>query len=208
MESDDNNNNKATSNTNANSNNIKKKRNHSKKSMKKKKKSTKKDFTTNNNNNLEPEKTNTEEGLFKRKKTKKELNREKKIKQECAIKLMEFWKIIGTEISDSEFQPPQLSLSKIKKLVKTDEDVKLISSELPIIFGKACEIFISELALRAWVYTSNNERIVISSDDIAEAIAETPEYDFLSDLIPREDFSKLQSRKVIVLNSFFKYYIC
>eukprot|EP01045_Picozoa_sp_COSAG04_P062701 COSAG04_NODE_32891_length_192_cov_26.473118_1_plen_43_part_10 len=37
------------------------------------------------------------------------------------------------------------SRGTIKKIMKTDEDVRMISAEAPVIFGKACEMMIIEL---------------------------------------------------------------
>lgn len=42
--------------------------------------------------------------------------------------------------------------------MKLDEEVKMISQEAPLLFAKAAEIFISELALRSWVQTEENKR--------------------------------------------------
>lgn len=42
--------------------------------------------------------------------------------------------------------------------MKSDEDVQMISSEIPVLFAKACEIFITELNYRAWVYTLDSKR--------------------------------------------------
>ena len=47
---------------------------------------------------------------------------------------------------------------RIKKIMKLDEDVKMISAEAPVLFGKACEMFIHELTMRAWVHTEDNKR--------------------------------------------------
>ena len=35
---------------------------------------------------------------------------------------------------------------------------KMISAEAPILFAKACELFILELTLRAWMHTDENKR--------------------------------------------------
>jgi hypothetical protein len=35
---------------------------------------------------------------------------------------------------------------------------QMISAEAPVLFSKACEIFISELSLRAWIHTEDNKR--------------------------------------------------
>ena len=34
----------------------------------------------------------------------------------------------------------------------------MISAEAPVLFAKACEIFINELTLRAWTHTEENKR--------------------------------------------------
>lgn len=51
-----------------------------------------------------------------------------------------------------------LPLARIKKIMKLDEDVKMISAEAPLLFAKAAEIFIHELTLRAWIHTEDNKR--------------------------------------------------
>jgi len=51
-----------------------------------------------------------------------------------------------------------LPLARIKKIMKLDDDVKMISAEAPMLFAKAAEIFIHELTLRAWVHTEDNKR--------------------------------------------------
>lgn len=51
-----------------------------------------------------------------------------------------------------------LPLARIKKIMKLDDEVKMISAEAPMLFAKAAEIFIHELTLRAWVHTEDNKR--------------------------------------------------
>ncbi|KRX00273.1 Histone-fold [Pseudocohnilembus persalinus] len=51
------------------------------------------------------------------------------------------------------FKNHQLPLARVKKIMKSDEDVRMISSEAPVLFAKACEIFIIELTHRAWLFT-------------------------------------------------------
>lgn len=70
-------------------------------------------------------------------------------------------------------------MARIKKIMKLDDDVKMISAEAPVLFAKvrivilrvlicktiilifkmqAAEIFIHELTLRAWIHTEDNKR--------------------------------------------------
>ena len=44
-----------------------------------------------------------------------------------------------------------LPLARIKKVMKNDDEVKMISAEAPILFSRACEIFIADLTCRAFM---------------------------------------------------------
>lgn len=63
----------------------------------------------------------------------------------------------------------------------------MISAEAPIIFAKACEIFVLELTLRSWMQTEENKRRTLQKSDVASAITKTDTFDFLIDIVPRED---------------------
>merc|ERR1719447_1263646 len=71
--------------------------------------------------------------------------------------------------------------------MKLDDEVKMISAEAPILFSKAAEIFISELSLRAWIHTGDNKRRTLQRNDIAMAITKYDQFDFLIDIVPRDD---------------------
>lgn len=134
----------------------------------------------------------------------------------------------------SDFKTHNLPLARIKKIMKSDEDVRMISSEAPALFARACEIFILEvrskgtvrvspgvlpppaartarrddtwalpqsnrplsslslsspqLTLRAWAHSEENKRRTLQRSDVAGAIAKTDIFDFLVDIVPREEF--------------------
>jgi len=69
--------------------------------------------------------------------------------------------------------------------MKTDEEVRMISAEAPIIFAKACEIFITELTMRAWCISEKNKRRTLQKADIADALKQSDMFDFLIDIVPR-----------------------
>src|SRR3990167_6308670 len=71
----------------------------------------------------------------------------------------------------------------------------MISQEAPVLFVKACEIFIRELTLRAWLQTEENKRKTLQRNDIAAAISKTDVFDFLIDIVPRDDL-KLAHKKL------------
>merc|ERR1711915_726225 len=75
----------------------------------------------------------------------------------------------------------------IKKIMKLDEDVKMISAEAPVLFAKAAEMFIHELTMRAWIHTEDNKRRTLQRNDIAMAITKYDQFDFLIDIVPRDD---------------------
>ncbi|WMV40597.1 hypothetical protein MTR67_033982 [Solanum verrucosum] len=85
--------------------------------------------------------------------------------------------------------PHSLPLARIKKIMKkSSDDVKMISGEAPIVFSKACELFIEELTKRAWIIMTNNNmhekrRSTLQKDDVASAIIATDVFDFLVNLV-------------------------
>ncbi|PPD68556.1 hypothetical protein GOBAR_DD34560 [Gossypium barbadense] len=90
----------------------------------------------------------------------------------------------------SDFKNHSLPLARIKKIMKADEDVRMISAEAPVIFAKACEIFVLELTLRSWIHTEENKRRTLQKNDIAAAISRTDVFDFLVDIIPRDELKE------------------
>jgi nuclear transcription factor Y, gamma len=93
-----------------------------------------------------------------------------------------------TEIDQTnDFKNHSLPLARIKKIMKADEDVRMISAEAPVVFAKACELFILELTLRAWIHTEENKRRTLQKNDIAAAITRTDIFDFLVDIVPRDE---------------------
>ena len=80
--------------------------------------------------------------------------------------------------------PHSLPLARIKKIMKrSGEDVKMISGEAPIIFSKACELFIEELTLQSWMVTLQMKRRTLHKEDGAAALVATDIFDFLAEMI-------------------------
>ena len=98
-----------------------------------------------------------------------------------------------------DLKTQSLPLARIKKIMKLDGDVKMISAEAPMLFSKAAEIFIHELTLRAWVHTEDNKRRTLQRNDIAMAITKYDQFDFLIDIVPRDELkqSKAQSDNTV-----------
>lgn len=85
------------------------------------------------------------------------------------------------------FKSTVLPLARIKKVMKTDSEVRMISAEAPILFAKGCDIFITELTMRAWIHAEENKRRTLQRSDIATALQKSDVFDFLIDLVPREE---------------------
>eukprot|EP00740_Mantoniella_antarctica_P019930 CAMPEP_0198684794 /NCGR_PEP_ID=MMETSP1468-20131203/12684_1 /TAXON_ID=1461545 /ORGANISM="Mantoniella sp, Strain CCMP1436" /LENGTH=88 /DNA_ID=CAMNT_0044429869 /DNA_START=417 /DNA_END=683 /DNA_ORIENTATION=- len=73
--------------------------------------------------------------------------------------------------------------------MRFDEDVDSVSSEAPVFFAKACEMFILELTLRAWIHSEGNlwnhtnTCQKLQRNDIGAAVTKTDIFDFLADIV-------------------------
>ncbi|XP_010923870.1 nuclear transcription factor Y subunit C-3 [Elaeis guineensis] len=102
-----------------------------------------------------------------------------------------FWASQYQEIlATTDFKNHSLPLARIKKIMKADEDVRMIAAEAPVLFARACEMFILELTYRSWAQTEDNKRRTLHKNDIAGAITRTDVFDFLVDVVPREDLKE------------------
>ena len=104
--------------------------------------------------------------------------------------LSSFWKEQLKVVQSYEEQTEQdfkthndLPLARIKRIMKSDEDVRMISAEAPVLFAKACELFILDLSIRSWNYSQLHKRRTLQKEDIREAIQKTDIFDFLVDVI-------------------------
>jgi nuclear transcription factor Y gamma len=103
--------------------------------------------------------------------------------------LTTYWQhvISHLETETHDYKLHQLPLARIKKVMKADPEVKMISAEAPILFAKGCDIFITELTMRAWIHAEENKRRTLQRSDIASALAKSDMFDFLIDIVPREE---------------------
>lgn len=105
--------------------------------------------------------------------------------------LTAYWQqtINHLESDTHDYKLHQLPLARIKKVMKADPEVKMISAEAPILFAKGCDIFITELTMRAWIHAEENKRRTLQRSDIASALSKSDMFDFLIDIVPREESS-------------------
>jgi nuclear transcription factor Y gamma len=79
-----------------------------------------------------------------------------------------------TEINQiTDFKTHSLPLARIRKIMKDDSDVRRITGEALVLFEKACEMFIQELTLRAWLHAEEDKRRTLQKSDVAAALAGT-----------------------------------
>ncbi|KAF7682763.1 Nuclear transcription factor Y subunit C-4 [Astathelohania contejeani] len=93
------------------------------------------------------------------------------------------------ETEPLDYKKLQLPLARIKRLMKVEEEVKMVASEVPILFSKVAEIFIEELTLRAWLNTEENKRRILQKNDLSAAVRTSDMFDFLIYIIPRNDMT-------------------
>jgi nuclear transcription factor Y gamma len=75
-----------------------------------------------------------------------------------------------------------LPLARIKRVMKSDEDVRMISAEAPILFAKACEMFVLDLTIRCYAYSEHNKRGGLEREDVYQVLKETDIFDFLAEV--------------------------
>ena len=109
--------------------------------------------------------------------------------QRMAEGLSRFWHSQAIEMDALDISTEQdfknhndLPLARIKRIMKSDEDVRMISAEAPVLFAKACEMFILELTLRSNAEAEKQKRRTLQKEDVEAAIKVTDTYDFLVDL--------------------------
>lgn len=81
-----------------------------------------------------------------------------------------------------------LPLARVKKIMKDEGGGNtkfMIGAEVPLLFIKACELFIEELSVRAWACTLNCNRKTLAKIDLHTAANGSDVFDFLIDVVPR-----------------------
>eukprot|EP01040_Poterioochromonas_malhamensis_P003974 gene3974-4251_t len=109
--------------------------------------------------------------------------------QRLAAMLDRYWEVQNRSMevlkiaTEQEFKNHNdLPLARIKRIMKSDEDVRMISAEAPVLFAKACELFILDLSIRAWGAAEKTKRRTLQKEDVDAAINNTDVFDFLRNL--------------------------
>lgn len=64
---------------------------------------------------------------------------------------------------------------------------QMVSADAPVLFSKACELFIQELTVRSWLHAEEKKRRTIRKSDIGYAIRENEVFDFLVNAVPMKE---------------------
>ncbi|XP_047063450.1 nuclear transcription factor Y subunit C-3-like [Lolium rigidum] len=92
--------------------------------------------------------------------------------------------------------PHALPLARIKKIMKRSAGdgsggdgtgARMISGEAPVVFSRACELFVAELTRAAWAATLDGKRRTVHREDVAQAVRDTDLFDFLVDVVKDDD---------------------
>jgi histone H3/H4 len=83
-----------------------------------------------------------------------------------------------------------LPLARVKRIIKSDPDVKLISSDACFLVAKATELFMDYLVQETYKRTKRENRKVIQYKDLSKTIKETDELEFLGDILPEPTNTK------------------
>ncbi|KAG4089134.1 histone-fold-containing protein [Neocallimastix lanati (nom. inval.)] len=106
-----------------------------------------------------------------------------------------FWQnqLLNIEQTQTEFKSHSLPIARIKKVMKSDDDVKTL-------------MISAELTLRAWMHAEENKRRTLQKSDIATAVSKSDMYDFLIDIVPRDiDLIKASSKSKGPENDLFDH---
>ena len=77
-----------------------------------------------------------------------------------------------SEKASAEFQEKahQFPLGRVKNIMKMDSDVNLASKDAVFLITKSLEMFVENLAIEAYTYTSQTKKKTLSRQDVEKAI--------------------------------------
>ncbi|XP_060848102.1 nuclear transcription factor Y subunit gamma-like [Rhopalosiphum padi] len=124
--------------------------------------------------------------------------REKNSQTYNEVCLNQFWSKTIEEIRNIgtiNFKTQTFPISRIKRVMKLDDNVERVNLETTIILSKAVEIFIKELNLFGWIHAKNQQRRILMKNDISMAVAMYNQFYFLTDIVPRVKATKKTDKR-------------
>jgi histone H3/H4 len=74
----------------------------------------------------------------------------------------------------------------MKRVIKTDSDIKKVNQEVPLMLVRIAEAFILDLTSRTREIARKNKRKILKRCDLISATTQDDQFDFLIDLFPSE----------------------
>ena len=107
--------------------------------------------------------------------------------QKLGVWLSSFWKMQTYEVSRAiDFRFSEQPLTAIKKIMTTYDKIRVPLDTL-LVFARACRMFVGELTVRSWFHALQEGRNELLRSDVADAVASTELFDFLVNVMRRED---------------------
>jgi histone H3/H4 len=78
----------------------------------------------------------------------------------------------------------ELPLSRVKRIMKADPDVKNVSADAAYLVTRAAELFLQRITERSAEVTRSGGKKTVMYQDVAIAVKRFPEMDFLADIVP------------------------
>lgn len=120
-----------------------------------------------------------------------QLQQQQDFQQPLQQQLKVFWENQMQEIVQTDcFSKHSFPLNRIKKIMKMDEDVLQVSADAPVLFAKACEMFILDLTSRSWFQAKEIKRSTLQKNHVAAVIASNFAFNFLVDIIPKDELKE------------------
>uniref|UniRef100_A0A182QFH2 Nuclear transcription factor Y subunit gamma n=1 Tax=Anopheles farauti TaxID=69004 RepID=A0A182QFH2_9DIPT len=110
----------------------------------------------------------------------------KKNKKRKITEIEKFWPAKMNEVRSMESFTrgmQNMPLSRIKRIMKLDENVSKISDDAVIVLEKATDFFIQELTHQGWIHTKQMKRRTLKRSDVTMAASPNEQFDFLIDII-------------------------
>ena len=81
------------------------------------------------------------------------------------------------------FQKSDMSLNRIRNIIRNNRESVQISKEVPVIFSKALELFIVELTHKSWENVIQEDRNTLFRRDLIDCIQKEDMFDFVRDKV-------------------------
>ncbi|KAJ3074361.1 hypothetical protein HDU98_011430 [Podochytrium sp. JEL0797] len=95
----------------------------------------------------------------------------------------------------SSARAPQIPLSRVKAIMKEDEDVSMIAADSIIALAFAGELFLEYFAEKTFEATQRDKRRTVAYKDMARTVREVSNLNFLEDLFPPPQMTVKKPRK-------------